>query len=94
MALIAVPVHPATSLPFDSGWRFLKGSPAAAEQPQFDDAAWRAVNVAHDWAIEGPFDEKNPAGGAGAVIRATASKGRIMVGASSAGLAVRLPSKR
>jgi len=66
MALMAAPVYSATSLPFDSGWRFLKGYPAAAERPRFDDGSWRTVNVPHDCAIEGPFDEKNPAGGAGA----------------------------
>jgi hypothetical protein len=49
-ALMAAPVYSATSLPFDSGWRFLKGDPVAAEQPQFDDGSWRTVNVPHDWA--------------------------------------------
>jgi hypothetical protein len=63
---MAAPVYAA--LPFDSGWRFLKGDPAAAEQPQLDDGSWRTVNVPHDWAIESPFDEKNPARGAGAFL--------------------------
>lgn len=36
------------------------------ETPQFDDSRWRAVTLPHDWGIEGPFDEKNPAGQAGA----------------------------
>ncbi len=66
--MAAAPVYAGTSLPFDAGWRFLKGDATGAEQPQFDDAAWRAVNVPHDWAIEGPFDQKNPAGGAGAFL--------------------------
>src|SRR3984957_4757522 len=69
LALIsAAPMYAGTTLSFDSGWRFLKGDPAAAEQPQFDDASWRTVNVPHDWSIEGPFDQKNPAGGAGAFL--------------------------
>jgi beta-galactosidase len=68
LALMAAPAYAATSLPFDSNWRFLKGDPAAAEQPQFDDGPRRTVDVPHDWAIEGPFDEKNPAGGAGAFL--------------------------
>jgi beta-galactosidase len=69
LALIsAASADAATAQSFDSGWRFLKGDPAAAEKPEFNDASWRAVNVPHDWAIEGPFDEKNPAGGAGAFL--------------------------
>lgn len=54
--------------PFDTGWRFLKADAAGAEKPDFADAAWRALNVPHDWSIEGPFDEKNSTGGAGAFV--------------------------
>jgi beta-galactosidase len=50
---------------FDPGWRFLKGDAPGAEQPDFADAAWRAVDVPHDWSIEGPFDEQAPTGGDG-----------------------------
>jgi beta-galactosidase len=46
---------------FDHGWRFAKGDPAGAAAPGFADVAWRALDVPHDWAIEGPFDPKiNP----------------------------------
>ncbi|MBZ5591485.1 MAG: DUF4982 domain-containing protein [Acidobacteriia bacterium] len=46
---------------FNESWRFLKVDAAGAEQTAFDDAAWRALDVPHDWAIEGPFDSKyNP----------------------------------
>jgi beta-galactosidase len=42
-------------------WRFFKGEAAGAEQSAFSDAAWRALDLPHDWAIEGPFDRKiNP----------------------------------
>ncbi len=58
----------ATVTSFDPGWRFLKSDAPGAEAPDFADGAWRTVNVPHDWAIEGPFDEKNPAGGAGAFL--------------------------
>src|SRR5215218_2129423 len=47
---------------FDADWRFLKGEAPGAERPEFDDAAWRRLDVPHDWSIEGPFDEKNPTG--------------------------------
>jgi len=55
---------------FDSDWRFLKGDAPGAEKPDFDDSAWRKQNVPHDWSIEGPFDEKNPTGGAGGFLPA------------------------
>src|ERR1700759_957244 len=57
-----------TSLPFDADWRFLKADAPGAEAAGFDDSAWRKLSVPHDWSIEGPFDEKNPTGGAGAFL--------------------------
>jgi len=46
---------------FDNDWRFYKGDAPGAEQPSFDDSAWRQLNLPHDWAIEGPFDvQYNP----------------------------------
>src|SRR6266850_4095741 len=50
---------------FDADWRFLKGDAAGAESPDFNDSGWRKLDVPHDWSIEGPFDQKNPTGGAG-----------------------------
>ncbi len=55
---------------FDPGWRFLQSDAAGAEQPAFDDAAWRAVDVPHDWSIAGPFDPQNTTGGAGGFLPA------------------------
>ncbi len=46
---------------FNDNWKFHLGNVQDAEQPGFDDAAWRLLNVPHDWSIEGAFDEKNPA---------------------------------
>lgn len=37
---------------FDSGWKFHRGGAQGAENPLFDDAAWRVVNLPHDWSIE------------------------------------------
>ncbi|HVE55991.1 MAG TPA: glycoside hydrolase family 2 TIM barrel-domain containing protein [Pyrinomonadaceae bacterium] len=51
--------------PFDADWRFLKGNAKSAEKSDFNDSAWRKLNVPHDWSIEGPFDENNPTGGGG-----------------------------
>ena len=42
---------------FDSGWLFMLGDPANAQQTGFADGSWRALNVPHDWSIEGPFDQ-------------------------------------
>jgi beta-galactosidase len=44
---------------FNEGWRFAKGSQAGAEQPAFDDSAWQAVDLPHDWAICGPFNPRD-----------------------------------
>jgi beta-galactosidase len=43
---------------FNQAWRFYKGEAPGAEQPAFNDAKWRALDLPHDWAIEGPFDRK------------------------------------
>jgi beta-galactosidase len=65
-ASVAAPVEPARVTGFfDANWRFLKAAANGAEQPQFDDSAWRKLNLPHDWSIEGPFSETNKTGGAG-----------------------------
>jgi len=38
---------------FDSDWRFYAGEITGAEKPEFNDSAWRKVDVPHDWSIEG-----------------------------------------
>ena len=53
---------------FDSNWLFLKSDALGAEQPGFADAAWRKLDVPHDWSIEGPFAATNKTGGAGAFL--------------------------
>lgn len=50
---------------FDKDWRFFKGDAANADRGNFNDAAWRKLDVPHDWSIEGAFDEKNPTGRGG-----------------------------
>jgi len=61
LALSNVAVAQRRSSFFNDGWRFFKGEAAGAEQPGFNDSAWRALDLPHDWAIEGPFDSKyNP----------------------------------
>ena len=45
---------------FDAQWLFLLADPAGAEQPDYDDASWRKLNLPHDWSIEGAFSKDNP----------------------------------
>ncbi len=56
--------------PFDSAWLFLKADAPGAEQPSFNDRAWRKLDLPHDWGIEGPFDEHAPSGQGGAFLPA------------------------
>ncbi|PKQ66015.1 hypothetical protein BZG01_12600 [Labilibaculum manganireducens] len=55
------------------GWRFSKDfNQTGMERPQFDDSAWRIVDIPHDWSIEdlpnqsdsvvGPFDKNAVSG--------------------------------
>ncbi|MGB7328644.1 MAG: glycoside hydrolase family 2 TIM barrel-domain containing protein [Rubripirellula sp.] len=50
---------------FDSDWRFIQQDLSGAEQPGFDDTAWRQLDVPHDWSVEGEYDEKNWMGAGG-----------------------------
>jgi beta-galactosidase len=36
------------------------GSDVAYTQPAFDDAAWRKLNLPHEWGVEGPFKQEYP----------------------------------
>ncbi len=36
------------------------GAAMPATQPGYDDSAWRALDLPHDWGIEGPFDQALP----------------------------------
>ena len=49
---------------FNQDWHFIKADPAGAEAIDFDDSGWRALDLPHDWGIEGPFTtEVNYKGG-------------------------------
>ena len=37
---------------FDGGWRFYRGDASGAELEQFDDGAWRVLDLPHDWSVE------------------------------------------
>jgi beta-galactosidase len=44
---------------FNQNWSFQKGELGFEHTLEFDNAAWRKLDLLHDWAIEGPFDKKN-----------------------------------
>ncbi|MBD8070633.1 sugar-binding domain-containing protein [Bacillus sp. PS06] len=43
---------------FTSDWKFLKDDNNTAYKKQFDDSAWRTLDLPHDWSIEGPFKKE------------------------------------
>lgn len=47
---------------FNFGWKFYLGDPADAEKPGYNDAAWKALDLPHDFQINQPWVET--AGGA------------------------------
>ncbi len=50
---------------FDFGWKFRSGDFPDAQKPEFSDSGWKSVDLPHDWSIEGPFNESEPAGSPG-----------------------------
>jgi beta-galactosidase len=43
---------PRSESSFDEGWLFYRGDASGAEDPSFDDGAWRELDLPHDWSIE------------------------------------------
>ncbi len=68
VALILVLVAQRQTQNFDHAWRFHLGDVAGAQETAFADAAWRALDLPHDWSIEGEFSEQNPAGVGGGAL--------------------------
>ncbi|WPV01493.1 glycoside hydrolase family 2 TIM barrel-domain containing protein [Mucilaginibacter sp. cycad4] len=50
---------------FDYNWKFNLGDDSLARLRDFNDNAWRNLDLPHDWSIEGSVRLKNPTGGAG-----------------------------
>src|SRR5476651_611017 len=72
-AMIRAQAQPAESRKiesFDKTWLFFKGDPSGADKVSFSDAAWRKLDVPHDWMIEGPYAESNPTGRGGGYLPA------------------------
>ena len=47
---------------FDNGWRFHLGDVSQGQATTLADKNWRAVDLPHDWSIEGPYSPKSAAG--------------------------------
>jgi hypothetical protein len=47
---------------FDNGWRFHLGDVSQGQATTLADKDWRAVDLPHDWSIEGPYSQKNASG--------------------------------
>jgi beta-galactosidase len=67
VAALALAAGPALAqrqrLSMDPGWRFALGDTTGAERPDFDDRAWRRLDLPHDWSIEGTMRQDAPGGG-------------------------------
>lgn len=50
---------------FDYDWKFFLGDDAGAKLNDFNDTAWRKLDLPHDWSIEGKIHPKNPTAAAG-----------------------------
>lgn len=57
---------------FNQNWQFNKGETGSEHLSNFDDATWRNLDLPHDWAIEGPFNQKHDARTGGLPIYGTA----------------------
>lgn len=53
---------------FDADWLFLLADSVQMSEVDYDDSAWRHLNVPHDWAIEGDFYVGNPSGASGGAL--------------------------
>ncbi|MCD8309893.1 MAG: DUF4982 domain-containing protein [Prevotellaceae bacterium] len=65
LALQAAPTRRPYRLLFDEGWRFAVGDYPEAAAPDYDDSAWRTLDLPHDWSIESSPDAAAPSGNDG-----------------------------
>jgi beta-galactosidase len=57
LAILSIGAEPRSRELFDFDWKFALNDQPGAEQAGFDDANWRALDLPHDFSIEGPFKE-------------------------------------
>lgn len=54
---------------FNDDWKFFLGEASGVPDDNFNDAAWRKLQLPHDWSIELPFDSTSPTGNGGGALR-------------------------
>ncbi|OHX64441.1 glycoside hydrolase family 2 TIM barrel-domain containing protein [Flammeovirga pacifica] len=47
---------------FNEHWKFKLEDQTGADKVKYNDTNWRALNLPHDWSIEGEYDENHPMG--------------------------------
>lgn len=52
----------------DKGWLFTLADSVQMAAPDYDDGAWRRLNLPHDWSVEGDFHVDNPCGSSGGAL--------------------------
>ena len=57
---IASAASPRVVQSLNEGWRFHLGEAPEAVSPDYDDSAWRRVDVPHDYVVEGTFVPEDP----------------------------------
>ena len=57
----AIPAPSARDQPFDAGWLFHRGDGDGFEESKLNDAAWRSIELPHDWSIEDVPAKEDPA---------------------------------
>jgi beta-galactosidase len=60
--------RPQSTVTFNRDWRFHPGDVPNGQNETLDDSQWRALDLPHDWSVEGEFDEKSPAGTGGGAL--------------------------
>ena len=69
-ALCAAGISAREVVNFNKDWKFCLNIEEGLDPsaPWFDDSGWRTLDLPHDWAIEGDFDEHNPSGTGGGAL--------------------------
>ncbi|UXX81091.1 DUF4982 domain-containing protein [Reichenbachiella carrageenanivorans] len=47
---------------FNKNWKFEQADNPVYRSPDFDDTAWRTLDLPHDWSIEGDYSADHPSG--------------------------------
>lgn len=67
-SLNALSAHERRKQLFDADWKFKLGDNMNAKFAEYDDATWKALDLPHDWSIEGTVDPEAPSGNDGAYL--------------------------